>query len=104
LLCPLVGSADDLRKKQCRRSRPPDGTDAPVVARLSFLDRWLALGRRVPGTSHVLNSAHVTAGVPAPIFAGLLIMMYPVLAKVRCGQLNHVTSDRRLLLASLMLN
>jgi arsenical-resistance protein len=93
-----------------------DGTDAPVVARLSFLDRWLpawiiaamaaglALGRLVPGSSHVLNSAHVTAGVSAPIFAGLLIMMYPVLAKVRYGQLNRVTSDRRLLLASLVLN
>ena len=90
--------------------------DAPVVARLSFLDRWLpawilaamatglALGRLVPGASRALDSAQVTSGVSAPIFAGLLVMMYPVLAKVRYGQLDRVTSDRRLLVSSLVLN
>ncbi len=90
--------------------------EAPVVARLSRLDRFLpvwilaamalglALGRLVPGIADVLDSAHVTTGVSAPIFIGLLVMMYPVLAKVRYGQLHRVTSDTRLLLASLALN
>ena len=95
-------------------SRP--AAEAPVVARLSFLDRWLpawivaamaaglALGRLVPGASHALNAAQVTSGVSAPIFAGLLVMMYPVLAKVRYGQLDRVTADRRMLISSLVLN
>jgi ACR3 family arsenite transporter len=35
---------------------------------------------------------------------GLLIMMYPVLAKVRYDRLDTVTGDRRLLVSSLLLN
>jgi ACR3 family arsenite transporter len=51
-----------------------------------------------------LDSAQVAHGVPAVIFVGLLAMMYPVLAKVRYGQLDRVTRDRRLLVTSLVLN
>jgi ACR3 family arsenite transporter len=43
-------------------------------------------------------------GISLPIAAGLLIMMYPVLAKVRYDRLDTVTRDRRLLLPSLLLN
>jgi ACR3 family arsenite transporter len=64
----------------------------------------LALGRGIHGFSHALNSAQVTSGVSAPIFIGLLAMMYPVLARVRYGHLDSVTSDRRLLVTSLVLN
>jgi ACR3 family arsenite transporter len=39
-----------------------------------------------------------------PIFVGLLVMMYPVLAKVRYGQVGTVTRDRRMLVSSLVLN
>jgi len=90
--------------------------ESPVVARLSRLDRFLpvwllaamalglGLGRFVPGIAAVLDSAHVTTGVSAPIFVGLLVMMYPVLAKVRYGQLGQVTNDIPMLLASLVLN
>ena len=39
-----------------------------------------------------------------PIALGLLIMMYPVLAKVRYDRLDTVTGDRKLLLSSLVLN
>ena len=39
-----------------------------------------------------------------PIAIGLLVMMYPVLAKVRYDRLDTVTGDRKLLIASLVLN
>ena len=88
---------------------------AAVVARLSTLDRFLPvwiiaamavgllLGRLVPGLAPVLDALAVD-GVSLPIALGLLIMMYPVLAKVRYDRLDTVTGDRRLLLTSLLLN
>jgi len=94
----------------------PDELAPSVVGRLSLLDRFLpvwillamgvglALGRLVPGASHALDSAQVTSGVSAPIFVGLLVMMYPVLAKVRYAETGKVSADRRLLLTSLVLN
>jgi hypothetical protein len=42
--------------------------------------------------------------VSLPIAVGLLVMMYPVLAKVRYDQIGTVTSDRRLLVLSVILN
>jgi ACR3 family arsenite transporter len=90
--------------------------DAPVIARLSFLDRFLpvwivaamalgiGLGRAVPGLNTHLNAIQVTSGTSLPIFVGLVVMMYPVLAKVRYGQLGLVTRDRRMLVSSLVLN
>ncbi|SFY49121.1 ACR3 family arsenite efflux transporter [Streptomyces sp. F-1] len=88
---------------------------APVAARLSFVDRYLAawilaamavglgLGRLVPGLGDALAKVTVT-GVSLPIALGLLVMMYPVLAKVRYDRLDTVTRDRRLLIPSLLLN
>lgn len=87
-----------------------------VARQMSTLDRYLPvwigaamvagllLGRFVPGLNTALDSLHVTSGVSLPIFAGLLVMMYPVLAKVRYDRLDAVTGDRRLLLSSLVLN
>lgn len=84
-------------------------------ARLSTLDRFLPvwiiaamvtgllLGRLVPGLDDALSAVEIE-GVSLPIAIGLLIMMYPVLAKVRYDKLDAVTSDRRLLGASLALN
>ncbi|WP_116247640.1 ACR3 family arsenite efflux transporter [Nocardiopsis sp. FIRDI 009] len=92
--------------------RPPD---APVVARLSTLDRFLAvwillavavglgLGRLVPGLDTALAALEV-GGISLPIALGLLVMMYPVLAKVRYDRLDTVTGDRRLLVSSLVVN
>ncbi|WP_405615595.1 ACR3 family arsenite efflux transporter [Streptomyces sp. NBC_01508] len=86
-----------------------------VTGRLSFLDRYLAvwilaamalglgLGRVVPGLGDALAGVTVT-GVSLPIALGLLVMMYPVLAKVRYDRLDTVTRDRRLLSLSLVLN
>jgi arsenite transporter len=88
---------------------------AHVVARLSALDRllpvWIAVamlvglvgGRLLPGLDDALGAVAVD-GVSLPIALGLLVMMYPVLAKVRYDRLDTVTADRRLLVASLLLN
>ena len=91
------------------------GPEAPVAARLSTLDRllpvWilvamalgLLLGRVVPGLGGALSAVTVD-GISLPIAVGLLVMMYPVLAKVRYDRLDTVTADRPLLIASLLLN
>jgi arsenical-resistance protein len=90
-------------------------TETPSLAGLSMLDRmlpvWIAvamaagllLGRWVPGLNIALQKVQVD-GISLPIAAGLLIMMYPVLAKVHYDRLDTVTSDRRLLISSLLLN
>jgi len=86
------------------------GSRLPVVDRL--LPAWilaamglgLALGRWVPGLGRDLDTLDVTGGTPLPIFVGLLVMMYPVLAKVRYRGLQSVTRDRRMLVSSLVLN
>jgi ACR3 family arsenite transporter len=95
---------------------PPPQRDTLVVARLSRLDRFLpvwilaamalgiGLGRSVPGLNRHLDAIQVTRGTSLPIFVGLLVMMYPVLAKVRYGHLGAVTRDRRMLVSSLVLN
>jgi ACR3 family arsenite transporter len=95
--------------------RLPAETDAPVLARLSTLDRFLPvwiglamavgllLGRMIPGLDSALSSVEV-GSVSLPIAAGLLVMMYPVLAKVRYREVGTVTADRRLLVSSLVLN
>ncbi|MFM9032933.1 MAG: ACR3 family arsenite efflux transporter [Mycobacterium sp.] len=83
-----------------------------VVTRLTTLDRFLPLwigiamaaglllGRLVPGLGGVVSAVQVD-GVSLPIALGLLVMMYPVLAKVRYDRLRSVTADRRLLLGAL---
>jgi arsenite transporter len=90
-------------------------SDGSVVAKLSFLDRFLAvwiiaamalgliLGRVIPGLDDALDAVKV-GSVSLPIAIGLLLMMYPVLAKVRYTETSRVTGDRRLLVASLVLN
>ena len=90
-------------------------TETGVVGKLSTLDRflpvWIAAamvlgllaGRSIPGLAGVLNAVSVD-GISLPIALGLLVMMYPVLAKVRYDRLGSVTADRRLLWPSLVLN
>ncbi|WP_051753235.1 ACR3 family arsenite efflux transporter [Streptosporangium amethystogenes] len=63
----------------------------------------LATGRAIPGLGAALDAVQVD-GISLPIALGLLVMMYPVLAKVRYDRLETVTGDRRLLVSSLVLN
>jgi ACR3 family arsenite transporter len=86
-----------------------------VVEKLSLLDRFLPvwigiamavgllLGRLAPGLNTALGKVQID-GISLPIALGLLVMMYPVLAKVRYDRLDTVTRDRRLLISSLVLN
>ncbi len=82
---------------------------------LSTLDKWLPLwiglamvaglllGRFVPALSDLLGRLEV-GGISIPIGLGLLVMMYPVLAKVRYDKVAAVTGDKKLLISSLVLN
>jgi arsenite transporter len=103
------------------QSAPPSvrattqAVDAAVLDKLSRLDRFLpvwiglamavglVIGRLLPGVSDALDAAKIGT-VSLPIAVGLLVMMYPPLAKVRYGELGAIAADRRLLGASLVLN
>ncbi|APX33170.1 arsenical-resistance protein [Brachybacterium sp. P6-10-X1] len=86
-----------------------------VAGEMSFLDRWLPawillamvtgllLGRLISGIGPVLEAVSI-AGVSLPIALGLLVMMYPVLAKVRYDETRRISADRRLMITSLVLN
>ena len=89
--------------------------EVAVLTRLSVLDRFLPvwillamaagllLGRTLPGVQSALDAVKV-GQTSLPIALGLLLMMYPVLAKVRYEDMSHVTGDRRMLWLSLLLN
>ena len=97
------------------RETPARTTDGDVLHQLSTLDRFLPvwigvamvagllLGRLVPGLDEALAAVEI-GSVSLPIAIGLLVMMYPVLAKVRYDELGHVTRDRRMLVTSIVLN
>lgn len=63
----------------------------------------LGFGRFVPGFADVLTAAEI-GGISVPIAIGLLVMMYPVLAKVRYDRVSSVTADKPMLVSSLVLN
>lgn len=93
----------------------PPASVPPSSEKLSLLDRFLPvwigiamssgllLGRLVPGLNTALDSVQVD-GISLPIALGLLIMMYPVLAKVRYDRPRYRHGDRKLLVSSLVLN
>lgn len=86
-----------------------------VLKKLSGLDRFLPiwillamigglfLGKVVPGIQGALDSVRI-GQTSLPIAFGLLLMMYPVLAKVQYEEMGTVTGDRKLLWSSLILN
>jgi ACR3 family arsenite transporter len=85
------------------------------VGRLSLLDRFLPvwifaamgigllLGNVIPGLPGKLNAMQV-ADVSLPIAIGLILMMYPVLARVKYEELGRVRRAGKLFGVSLLLN
>ena len=96
-------------------TEPAAPQEQAVLARLSLLDRFLpawillamglglGLGRLFGGLNDALDTVKV-GSVSLPIALGLLVMMYPVLAKVRYAKVGEVAKDRKLMGMSLLLN
>jgi arsenite transporter len=95
------------------RTAAPHAT--PIAKQMSTLDRYLPvwiiaamvlgllLGRLVPGLNEALDAVKI-GSVSVPIAIGLLVMMYPVLAKVRYDETRRVTADKRIMTLSIVLN
>lgn len=90
-------------------------TTHPQRKKLGFLDRFLTLwiflamglgiflGNIIPQNSIYFSSSEGTS-TNIPLAIGLILMMIPPLAKVRYEEMGKVFSNKKVLLASLLLN
>ena len=93
----------------------PPIAEADVLHQLSLLNRFLpvwigaamvlgiVLGRLIPRLDEWLNKVKIST-VSLPIAIGLLVMMYPVLAKVKYSRIGEALADRRALGVAMLFN
>ncbi|MCC7139983.1 MAG: ACR3 family arsenite efflux transporter [Planctomycetes bacterium] len=110
-------TADPTDARDPRSGAGPGATaaEASCRARLPWFDRWLTLwiflamavgvglGAAFPSVPRLVDAMSV-GSTNVPIALGLILMMWPPLAKVRYGRLPEVMRDRRLLALSLVQN
>lgn len=119
---PPTQAITDSEKQETQPHEPatPDaeGQNVPTFKALGWLDRFLALwiflamaigiliGNFAPNATSNLEKGKFV-GVSVPIAIGLLVMMYPILCKVRYEILHHIFRERRVwvqLLFSIVMN